>query len=691
MTEELLFPPHKGWDPFAPTRTLTPDGPAYRDMQNFRIGDDFLKRRAQVLQNEGLAQPSNLAASDSPFEREYPLHLWVDNPGDFNAVNICITNKRVLYTDFLDQSGGAGPWWTINPIIDEGAGATWTQGSPTVTGVVATANKYMPLPGDILTVNDGRTALGVILSYANPVVTLTAPVIEPNGVDAWQVRKPINYDRAHFRVFNGDLYVAAVWELGNTFVNPADPRDGWGVYRWSNLRQFFGFPPQPQNSTWLCANKLFDGDPTVPVPPPYREIYNNVNGNQTGIPNNAIDHDSSNVLIPGSPERVRVRGLDLLQDGRVVCPISTEQYDDRVFYSSQINDPQIHWNTSPGGFVDPVGVEGQLMVMGRLGNQLTFHYQKGIVVGTPTGQDDPPLAFQATREIQGCTLWRTLVNVNPAIETFVGPDLRLYSFNGSAVDSIGAQLKPGIIAPSNLSSFAVSQLFTSWDSYARELSIWQFGTTSPVDASEQTYRVTFNFDTGVWTRDYWHMDVTAASVDSAFFEAAQQTRETDRTKYALVGMYARNSIDPVQYQGMLGYLGELHALEYQPPWAVRSPPESYVELDNYGLGVQTIEIEYVNVEVQRPIPGTPNDETVAIQAIFDANPVPERARIITLPDERESRVYKFEEFNNNSGEKLRVRISLRGGAAGEFHSALGMIRLGINPAGEVRSEGQDVD
>jgi hypothetical protein len=146
---------------------------------------------------------------------------------------------------------------------------------------------------------------------------------------------------------------------------------------------------------------------------------------------------------------------------------------------------------------------------------------------------------------------------------------------------------------------------------------------------------------------------------------------------------------------MLAFLGEMTSVEHQPVWVLApAQPESFVELDNYGMGTQTVEIEYVGVEATRrrfvdPLP-VGDTGILRVLAIYDANPVPEESRTIDLPAVDQSRVYEFENFNNNSGEKLRVRITA-GAVDREFQIALGVLRLGLNPAGEVRSEGQDID
>jgi len=705
MTDELIFPPHKGWDPFAPTRTLPPDGASYRDMQNFRLGDAFLRRRAtvDVISKPGAPDQLPVLRNKTGLDNngvEYVLHLFGDpnrsNP-QASGVWIAITNYRVLINF---NSHGSLDWYTINPQIDSGTGMNYAATSTLVTGVFQTGNTYPIVKNDLLVVDD-ETVVGVVASYNGGLgqVTLQEAALTTGVATDWSIRKSIRQDRAHYRFFNGDLYVAAAWE-GITDL-PGDGRQKWGVYRWSQVMRY---PVDGDFSerVWLCASAPFDGDPFVAAdsppaplgpPPPYRQVLNNPNGNQTGIPNNLIDYDATNFLNSEAPDRVRVKGLDLLQDGRVVVPIASDRYDDRIFYSSQINDPQIHWNTSPGGFVDPVGIQGEINVMGRLGNQLTLHYLHGIAVATPTGQDDPPLSFQNTRELQGCTFWRTLTNINPAIETFMGPDKQLYTFNGSAVDLIGAHPKvafpgTGVKPIAGIEHF----FFTSWDGYERELSVWYWRGHTPVqDNKEETYRAVFNFDKGAWTRDTWNFFITAVSRDYGSLDRGDEFLQTDREQYAMVGLTNRNRFAVQdEYQDILRYLGELRESEYQPPWIVQDNPSSYVEFDNYGLGEQTIEIERVGVELLSVAGFAGATQEVLISPIFDANPAAPENRTVVLGEPQQSKTYYFQNFNNNSGEKLRLRIELLPQGF-VFRSALGTIRLGINPVGEVVSEGQDVD
>jgi hypothetical protein len=94
-----------------------------------------------------------------------------------------------------------------------------------------------------------------------------------------------------------------------------------------------------------------------------------------------------------------IKGLELLQDGRVVIATTEDNgatvFTSRLRYSSHLN--QLIWNTSPGGFSDVTALPGKMNAMKALGPYQALHYDGGVALATPTGQDDPPLTFQVSQ------------------------------------------------------------------------------------------------------------------------------------------------------------------------------------------------------------------------------------------------------------------------------------------------------
>ena len=122
--------------------------------------------------------------------------------------------------------------------------------------------------------------------------------------------------------------------------------------------------------------------------------------------------------------------------------MATEDIDDRVSrlrYSSPVD--QQEWTLSPGGFSDIVD-GGSRMITGleRLGRVYCIHYHDTIVVGQPTGQDDPPLAFDSSRATVGAAYTRTIRNVR-GTQWFVAQDGSVHSFDGSSTQMIASEFR----------------------------------------------------------------------------------------------------------------------------------------------------------------------------------------------------------------------------------------------------------
>jgi hypothetical protein len=131
---------------------------------------------------------------------------------------------------------------------------------------------------------------------------------------------------------------------------------------------------------------------------------------------------------------LEIKGLELLTDGRVV--LATTEKDTggttasaRIRYSSHLD--QKVWNSPPGGFSDVVNLPGDMNGMKSFGSYLACHFDGGIVLAVPTGQDDPPLNFQTVQTTRiGCFNSKAIVNT-PQGQVFLGTDGNTYVFDGS--------------------------------------------------------------------------------------------------------------------------------------------------------------------------------------------------------------------------------------------------------------------
>lgn len=699
---ELIFPPQKGWEPTAPRRTLVPDGTSARRVENWRLGDEWLEVRQMVNpdNDRDFFQPP--LATWNPAvgfqEREYPLSIWFDPAANVSSPPLderpilVMTNWRMLA-----WSTATNLVLDLSPYIEGagGNGAVATLGSNTVPFLTG-GGGTRPWQNAILEI-DGTT-IGVVQSIGGGNITLRAPALN-NVSGGWKLRWSGEYDgnlnQGYFRVFNNNLYVCRLFQTDESY-------SVWGLYQVEQIQSIFTrytFAPAADSEfLWLASNARLHSTEIQNVP-----------GNLLDQPNNFIDADGTNVRVAGAATQVQVRGLDLLQDGRIVVATSSEINPSRIYYSSQIQQPQIHWNQSPGGFTDVVAVAGALQAMGRLGDQLTLHYAHGIAIAIPTGQDDPPLTFQATREIQGCFLWRTLVNVPPATECFVAQDGRLYRFNGSSAEPLGSTQSriglesAGFSPDSDWSGDLgppLDRIFASWDGYNTTLSLWQFdchvrGTVT----GEDTIFVAYAFDLDAWWTGTINFNVTAVSRDAAFFNDAPRY-QTDRDTYCLIGEPNHSGVvDDQQYQSSLRFFDETIQLEKLPPWQDlgNDPPFPCVlEFDPISAGDKTVTVDYVALELAKreTIAGAGTSRVTVSVTYFDGDGA---GTVVTLVDQQDLTVAinegitrYFQGFDSNSGEKAVVRIEVEPSVSRFLGLRMGMVRIGVNVLGEIRSEGRQV-
>lgn len=134
-------------------------------------------------------------------------------------------------------------------------------------------------------------------------------------------------------------------------------------------------------------------------------------------------------LLTTSSYNERIRGIDVLQDGRVVVAAGPV-----VFYSSHLD--VFVWTAAPGGFTPLAEAQGWITGMGRINSTLTFHHQQGIITADPTGLSDPPLRFQSSAAHIGAIGSRT---IKPYLggEAFLAADGDVKIFDGNTVESMG--------------------------------------------------------------------------------------------------------------------------------------------------------------------------------------------------------------------------------------------------------------
>ncbi len=190
-----------------------------------------------------------------------------------------------------------------------------------------------------------------------------------------------------------------------------------------------------------------------------------------------------------------IKGLELLTDGRVVLattekPASTTtQFQSRIRYSSHLD--VMVWNSPPAGTNEVVNLPGKMNGMLAYGPYLACHFDTGIVMGVPTGQDDPPLNYQAVQGVAtGCVNAKAMVNTSIG-QAFLGSDNNAYVFDGSGVRQLSDATRTGSSAGNEAAS---------WHAAVDESHhlIWLFDMQS-LSATTSTTAYAIDFHSGIPT------------------------------------------------------------------------------------------------------------------------------------------------------------------------------------------------
>lgn len=402
----ILFPNlARGWDPFAPKRSMGPDGqgPLWRDLLNMRISGGELKRREIINAFGGTQIPTSVLTAMTPtaeaaYEEQIPRLIQ-----DFQIANqskvvrrLVVTTREVLYLD-------AATWKNITPVYSVGT-IDVTNGTKAVT-----VNTGSPLWADrgIHLGNCIELPAGSGAWYAISTVTNTQITLENNfeGTTltnaAYTIRRtlmkgydgPTNLFFAHY--FNGDLYIA-----GGFGRREVDAWDGM-VLRLPDI--------QASGKSATDVEILFGGDK---------------------------DYESG---LDEIGYFVEIRGFQIMADGRLLLAgvslddVTPTSSNARLWYSSNVS-PSV-WTSSPGGAIDVVTKHTELTALGYLNGFYTIHFYDGIELAAPTGVDDPPVSIQGTSANQG-TIAPLALRSTGSVEIFPGRNRRINIFDGVASRSV---------------------------------------------------------------------------------------------------------------------------------------------------------------------------------------------------------------------------------------------------------------
>lgn len=472
----LRFPTlARGWSPSAAPRTLRAegDGPLWIDLQNLSLREGRLARREALASlSAGSVFPTiqrnhrRLGSTDG--NAQVPLAIISDNQQNDDVHGlVCITTRGEIHLY------RAGAWFNLTPVYQTGT-VSITSGTTLVTAASGTpswqdngiaSSQLIELP----------KLSGIwhrIASVANPTLTLAEPYTGPTlSSQAYQIRRQFAYGDVYIQynvfaeVFNNDLYVAGPAPYGGLWVLRVD-----GI---------FGLSPSP--ASILASSYYLPGIDSL---------------DDVGV----------------SPE---CQGLAVLDDGRIVLAVrEATTYKSRVYYSSHLN--QAVWSAAPGGYTDVTANPGTIRALARMGANLAVHYDSGIALAVPTGEDDPPLAFRRTVATVGCYAPRTL-RMFEGVQAFLARDGNVYGFDGASVRPMGDPVRFHT-RDRRRSRFKAAH--ASVDTFRREYHLYlpQYSDSiaadefrTHADQTQETLRYTFVAELGQWTKAKFATLIGAAS------------------------------------------------------------------------------------------------------------------------------------------------------------------------------------
>ncbi len=155
----------------------------------------------------------------------------------------------------------------------------------------------------------------------------------------------------------------------------------------------------------------------------------------------------------------------------------------------------------------------------RLGRIFAIHYHDTIVVGQPTGQDDPPLAFDSSRAQIGAAFPRSIKTIG-GLQYFVAQDGSIYTFDGSSTQLVTNAFRD---------NFAESEPYIwpigagAWiDDLRREYTY----TSAAVEGSlGRNYLAIVNWETGEIRREFYQNELIPFAAGDKFLGYPQDNSD----------------------------------------------------------------------------------------------------------------------------------------------------------------------
>lgn len=402
-SEELIAvfdPTIRGFSADAPPRSLRPEagGPIWRASNNLIPREGRLRPRPKLATMGGLGDPLQPDFFLTPgTNKEIPVFTHsatTTGPVDtFNRATLAVvvTNRQIYI-----YNGNVPGWFNATPTYT--AGTIQVQGSPPSATILGTGTLWSTRKisaGQHILI--GSTWYQIASVNSDVSITLTGNYVGANAAGlsytirrTWAGSSANDYlepsGMVHCTIFNDDLYVAG------TYLGSAD-----GATVLPAVIKVTGINDAAPTTEYLTSSELLTA---------------------------GLDIIS---------DLTEITGIQCLQDGRVVFSGNMST----VFYSDLLDVTR--WTTSPAGRTIVVGRLGGINALGKLGNNLTLHYDTGITLAYPTGQIDPPLSFQGTTAPSGCISPLTLKCFN-GVEMYAGVGGMVFAFDGNASHPIGGEV-----------------------------------------------------------------------------------------------------------------------------------------------------------------------------------------------------------------------------------------------------------
>lgn len=359
-------------------------------------------------------------------------------------------------------------------------------------------------------------------------------------------------------------------------------------------------------------------------------------------------------------------GLEVGEDGRLIMPahMGEDGSSDpagaaRVWYSS-FDDYQA-WTLSPGGAADQIQRRTKMTGIGRIGRAFALHFNDQILLASPTGAADPPLAFIGSRATVGAAGPRLRVTMPggercPAGDFFVAADGHTYVFNGDSSLPVNTGWRDilGTYKWTDIVLAGHSQLaHMAFDLFRREVSLF-FPETLNESYERATIELRWHVDTGAMTQHRYAVPISAVS-SPVYIEASGTIGNLqDITRNVGVPSYGNSVASTMLMTLSSAVLSDSAAPQLV---AAETPGGVYFELDDLDFGLPHHRCVVVTVVVSLFGRATTTETLKCRVSSDDGTTFYELSKSLSLVSGAEQQaVFNFAETIGPAASKWKVRV-----------------------------------